>query len=417
MYLNHVFKVLCECSLEKLFYFLFCDLLFPNRLQRKPKRKRRSKNFKNWFFNTQTGNDSLAGLSCERGAKIAEEFLKAQGIDVKIVIADTESSVETARLKAQKLIHNGVHILVGAFNSAVSAAVSEVAEKRKIPFIINLSAGNQLTEQGYHYTFRNFPTAKMFGEKSVHLMNDLFSKKMLEKKNIKPNATFMVLNDAYGQGMLESLKKADSEKLLPFEINNIIQFDYKAKDLSAEVAKAKALGADILLLVSRVNTTNLIIHEMIQQRFNPKLIVGPANQGFFEKQFYNLFEEKSDDLYTIHAWIDPTSKLTESATALFQNIYPDEIFELNVGFSLEALYVAARAHQNAGSFDSEKLRDALASINESEGIIYGGPISFDRKGQRQTIQLVALMNKKKSPKISFPKKVQEVEPVIPFPGF
>lgn len=368
------------------------------------------------FLTPKTGNDALSGQSCERGAKIAQEFLKTQGIDVKITIIDTESNVETARLKAQKLIQDGVHCLVGAFNSAVSSAIAEVAEKHKIPFIINLSAAEQITEQGYQYVFRNFPTTTMFTEKSVFLLNTFFKEIKDSVKDYK-TATLMVLNDSYGQGMLDALQKAEMAGSLPFKIKNIIQFDHKAKDLSTEVAKAKSFNNDVLLLVSRFNTTNIIIREMINQQYNPKLIIGPANQGFFEKQFYTLFKEKSDYLYTFHTWIDPSSKIAAEAQAIFVKQYPDEIFELNAGFSLEAIYIAAKAYKNAQTTDPEALKNALKSFKEEKRIMFGGPIQFDEKGQRQNLEIIGLMNKGQKPQVVLPKSIKETDAVFPFPGF
>lgn len=365
------------------------------------------------FLTPQTGNDALAGTSCARGAKIAEDFLKKQNIQAKITIVDTESNVEAARLKTQKLIKKGVHCIIGTFNSAVSAAVAEIAEKNKIPFIINLSAADQITEQGYQYVFRNFPTATMFTQKSVQLLSDLLK---ISPSPLK-TATLIVLNDPYGQGMLDALKAAEKNKTLPFELTNIIQFDYKTKDLSNEVAKAKSFNNDIFLVVSRSNTTNMIIREMINQKFHPKIIIGPANQGFFEKQFFSIFQNNANYIYTLHAWINPVSPLTKDALEIFSQAYPEEIFELNAAFSLEAIYIAAKAFNNMTNQKLSSLQEALQKINEKEGIMFGGNIQFDQNGQRQTLELVALMNKDQKPLITLPETAKETDCVIPFPGF
>jgi branched-chain amino acid transport system substrate-binding protein len=380
------------------------------------KKEEASSSFHIGFLTPKTGNDALSGQACERGAKIAQEFLKAQGINVKITIVDTESNVETARLKAQKLIQEGVHCLVGAYTSAVSAGVAEIAQKHKIPFIINLSAAEQLTEQGYEYVFRNFPTTMMFTERSVLLLNTFFKEMGDAVKDCK-TATLMVLNDSYGQGMLDAFQKADAAGVLPFNIKHVLQFDHKAKDLSTEIAKAKSYHTDVLLIVSRVNTTNIIVREMINQCYEPKLIIGPANQGFLEKQFYNLFKEKSDYFYTFHTWVDLSSEFARSAQAIFTKQYPEEIFELNAGFSLEAIYIAAKAYQNAKTSEPTALKDALKNFKEEKRIMFGGPIQFDEKGQRQNLEIIGLMNKDQKPLVILPKSIRETESVFPFPGF
>lgn len=353
----------------------------------------------------KTGPDAESGLSCERGAMLARDFLKQLGYDVEIVIADTESNPEAARRKAEKLVQEGVQCLVGAYNSAASATIAQVAELRKVPFIINLSAADNLTEQGYEYTFRNFPTSKMLARNSILSMKPLF-------ENFKPKTgSLIVLNDAYGKTMLNAFNEYKAE--LPFDLVEVIQYDAKAKDLSTEIAKLKAVNADVLLIVSRLATTSQIMKELITQDFNPKAILSPGGQGFYEAQFYQTFGKNADNLYTLNAWSDPRSPLTQMAQSLFHKMYPDQLFEMNVAFSLEAIYVAALAHAQ----NHKNLKEALKTLNVKEGIIYGGPIQFDEKGQRQTIKSLSLMNQGNKPVIVSPAELAEAQAVFPFPGF
>ena len=64
-------------------------------------------------------------------------------------------------LRAEKLIADGAQLLVGAFDSGQSTAIAQVAEQKGIPFVINIAAAPPITEQGYKFVFRNFPTAPM----------------------------------------------------------------------------------------------------------------------------------------------------------------------------------------------------------------------------------------------------------------
>ena len=75
--------------------------------------------------------------------------------------ADTETNVEVARSRAEKLIADGAQLLIGAFDSGQSSAIAQVAEQKGIPFVINIAAAPPITEQGYKFVFRNFPTAPM----------------------------------------------------------------------------------------------------------------------------------------------------------------------------------------------------------------------------------------------------------------
>ena len=112
----------------------------------------------------RSGLQALIGQSCQRGADVAPEVLRKRlGVEIEIMNADTESNVDTARSRAERLIEQGAHVLVGAFDSGHTAAIAQVAEQHGVPHIVNIAAAPQITEQGYKFVFRNFPTGARDG--------------------------------------------------------------------------------------------------------------------------------------------------------------------------------------------------------------------------------------------------------------
>src|SRR6266700_1818756 len=110
----------------------------------------------------RSGVQAGIGQDCQRGVEIAPAILKALGLpELAIMNADTETDVEVARARAEKLINDGAQLLVGAFDSGQSTAIAQVAEQKGIPFVINIAAAPAITEQGYKFVFRNFPTTPM----------------------------------------------------------------------------------------------------------------------------------------------------------------------------------------------------------------------------------------------------------------
>ena len=106
----------------------------------------------------RSGAQAGIGQDCQRGVDIASGLLKDLGMPpLQIMNGDTETSVEVARSRAEKLISDGAQVLVGAFNSGQSTAIAQVAEQKGIPYVINIAAAPQITEQGYKFVFRNFP--------------------------------------------------------------------------------------------------------------------------------------------------------------------------------------------------------------------------------------------------------------------
>src|SRR5438874_5088097 len=123
----------------------------------------------------KSGLQGLIGQSCQKGADLAPVVIRdLLGIDIELMNADTETNVDTARTRAEKLIQEGAHCLVGAFDSGAAAAIAQVAEQRGVPFVINIAAAPQITEQGYKHVFRNFPVAGDIVRNGLDLIGDLF---------------------------------------------------------------------------------------------------------------------------------------------------------------------------------------------------------------------------------------------------
>src|SRR5262249_22566305 len=107
-----------------------------------------------------SGAQASIGQDCYRGVEAAPGIFQALGLP-ELAIMNTDTMLEVARARAEKLINDGEHLLVGAFDSGQTTAIAQVAEQKGIPFVINIAAAPPITEQGYKFVFRNFPTAPM----------------------------------------------------------------------------------------------------------------------------------------------------------------------------------------------------------------------------------------------------------------
>ena len=82
----------------------------------------------------RSGAQAGIGQDCLRGVDIAGPILKDLGLpDLQIMNADTETNVEVARARAEKLIADGAQLLMGAFDSGQTTAIAQVAEQKGIP--------------------------------------------------------------------------------------------------------------------------------------------------------------------------------------------------------------------------------------------------------------------------------------------
>src|SRR5213595_521520 len=143
----------------------------------------------------RSGFQASIGQDCQRGADLAPALLKSLGLpDLQLMNADTETNVEVARSRAEKLIADGAQLLMGAFDSGQSSAIAQVAEQKGIPFVINIAAAPPITEQGYKFVFRNFPTAGMILGDAFANQKEVFAATGVEPKSV----VFLHVNDTFG---------------------------------------------------------------------------------------------------------------------------------------------------------------------------------------------------------------------------
>ena len=366
----------------------------------------------------RSGYLSFIGQSCQKGADLAPGVLKEMlGVDLELMNADFESNVDTARTRAERLIQDGAHVLIGAFDSGASAAIAQVAEQRGIPFVVNIAAAPQITEQGYRNVFRVFPTSIDLLRNGLSLIGELFQ----ATNTVPRTAVFMHVNDTFGQSMAKGIGGILPRLTqLPFKIVDTIPYDPAAKELSVEVSKAKSSNADFLLLVSRLNDAIVLRREMVKQRWNPMGIVSPGSPGMYEEQFFKTLGKYSDHCITNVPWYDPKAGLTQRVGKAFAKHNPKDqlpYHALNVGFTFEALLVAADAYRRAKSTDPKALGDAIRQTEIKDRMMIGGPIRFNAKGQVEEQQSACIQNFNQKPTVVLPAAAAEAKPIFPVPGY
>ena len=366
----------------------------------------------------RSGVQGFIGQSCQKGADLAPGVLKEMlGVDVEIMSADTESSVDVARTRAERLIQEGAHVLVGAFDSGQTAAIAQVAEQRGVPLVVNVAAAPQITEQGYKFVFRNFQTAIDIVRNGLDLIGDLFQ----ATNTVPRKAVYMHVNDTFGQAMTKGIGALLPRRTqLPFKIVDTISYDPAARDLTVEISKAKAAGADFLLLVCRLNDAILLRREMVKQRWNPMGIISPGSPGMYEEQYFKTLGKLSDYSISNVPWYNPNAPLTKVVEKAFLKQNPKDklVFHaLNVGFTFEAILVAADAYKRAGSTDAKTLADAIRQTNITSKMTLGDPIRFNAKGQVEGIGSACVQNLGGIPRVVLPASAAETKPVFPAPYF
>jgi branched-chain amino acid transport system substrate-binding protein len=359
----------------------------------------------------RSGLQAGLGQDCQRAVDIAPGILQSLGLpDLAIMNGDTESNVDTARARAEQLIGNGAQLLIGAFDSGQTTAIAQVAEQKGIPLVINIAAAPAITEQGYRFVFRNFPTAQMILADAFAAQKEVFAAAGAEPKTV----VFMHVNDTYGSAMAKGIGAVMPKFDMPYKIAEEIAYDPAAHDLSVEIAKAKATNADALLVVSRLNDAILLTRELVKQRWTPQAVLS-MGPGWFEDQYLKTLGKLSDGPISFTPWYDPHKRLTQVLEDALARAAPGINLNTNHVFTFEALLIAADAYKRAGTTDPKALAEAIRTTNITDNASIGPGIGFDGKGQNDKLKVAAIQNRGGKLVTIAPAAVADGRPAWPLP--
>jgi len=364
----------------------------------------------------RSGYLAPAGQSCHRGALVAPKVLADYGHHVELVHVDVESNADVARNQCERVINDGVHTVIGAFDSASTLAMAQVCEQRQVPLVVNIAAAPQLTDQGYKFIARNFPTGGMLVTNGLKLIKDVLDATKASPKT----AVFLHANDTFGTAQRQAMDRLFPAAGLPFQLLESIAYDPKTQDLSVEVTKIRALKPDLVLVVTRAADAIKLVRDMVRQRFEPMGIISPGSPGLYDEEFYQALGPLADyPIYNI-PWANPKSQMAQTLEAAFKPANPNFRFAVecfNVGFTFEALLVAADGFKRAGTTNGAELMKAIRATNIADHVMIGPAIKFDEKGQNVGIPSAVVQNRNRTPTVVLPATAATMAPVLPMPGW
>lgn len=323
-------------------------------------------------------NNGAPGIS-ELPFSAGKGLPNLKGAKIKLVFADHQANPQTGATEAERLItQEKVIALVGAYNSAVTATASQVAERAGIPFLNPESSSASLTQRNFKWFFRTTPHDDLF----VHNAFD-FLKELEARKGIKPGA-IASLNENGLWGTETSKLQA---KLAPeFKFNLVKQVSYLAKttQLTSEVQTLKAANPNLVLQSSYTADAILSIKTYKELGFSPDMILA-NNAGFTDTDFIKTLGRDAEYIITREVWaLDLASRnpLIKQVNDLFNARYKIN-FTGNSSRTFTGLMVMADAINRAASTDPEAIRKALAAtdIPSNKLIMPWKGVKFDATGQ------------------------------------
>jgi branched-chain amino acid transport system substrate-binding protein len=301
------------------------------------------------------------------------------GAKLKLLDADSEGKPELAVSAVERFNREGVVAVMGAYQSAVTLVATQQAEKLQIPYVVTVAVADEVTSRGFKYTFRVQPSAEQMASQTVKYVSEI------AKATGQTVKTIAYLHDdtAFGTSLAGHVKKYAPN--YGMEVIVDVAYSPRAADVSTEVGKIKAAGADVVMDTGYFGDGVRVLKTMRDVRIKSKGIIGCGNGAFSHPKFVEELGKLTENVMDGNYCANPRSPLTKKAFANYKAAYGTEMGPSTV-FSYQPVYVLADALERAKSTDREAVREALSKTNLAEHILPQGPIVFGPDGQNKNAQ-------------------------------
>jgi branched-chain amino acid transport system substrate-binding protein len=325
------------------------------------------------------------------------------GRKIRLILLDDKSDTQTAIKLYEKLItEDKVDVLLAPYSSGITEAVANVNERYKMPFVAYGAASTPIWEKGRKYIFNIVDVAENYQKGAVHLAKQIGVTKaaIIGEDSLFPRQS--------GKGAKDWAAK------LGIEIVVEENYPLKQTDFTALLQKIRANGAEAIFSNSYFADAAAQLRQLREQNINLKLFsstVGPGLPNFPEQ-----LGTTAEYVLGYSQWEPLPHILKHPGMKEYIEAYEKRFGEkpnYHAGNAYGALQVTEAAIKKAGSFDNEKLREALSTI-EVHSIF--GHYKVDARGMNNheglTFQILRGQRR-----IVWPEKWAETKAELPIPDW
>ena len=327
-----------------------------------------------------TGANAAFGAQLNQGVQqAAEDINKAGGIlgqKIEVEPGDDVSDPKQGVSVANKFVGDGVKFVVGHFNSGVTIPASDVYSENGILFITPSATNPKVTDRKLWDAFRTCGRDDQQGMVWAELARDKLKGKKIAVVHDKTT---------YGKGLadaaLDNMHKMGVKEVLYEGVNT------GEKDYSAIVSKIKESGADYLMWGGLHTEGGLIVRQMRDQGMSTVMISG---DGITDSEFAAIGGPGVEGtLMTFGPEPRKNPNAQEAVAAFKAKGFDPQGYTL---YSYAAVQIIKQAAEKAKSLDPKKVAEAMHSGMTFNTVI--GPIAYDKKGDRTTVDYVWYVWKK-----------------------
>jgi len=319
------------------------------------------------FIGPISGGNAAQGLGAKNGFLLAIEQANAGDYPytVEPVVLDDASDPQTGVAAALKLVNDPeVVAAIGHWNSPVALATMPVFNRFQMPMIVWGAISPKITEQNLPEITRVTPTLVTENKPLAEwAASGLGAKKIA------------IIADTTGYGQAAT---KDLQEILPLHgitPVGIEKFGPKDTDMTSQLAKLKAAGADMIISGSLADATAQVLKSMEKMDYYPGLL---STWGSINSPLINIAGAKLAEKTVFAA--STTADANPKAKALSARLlakYPNMPAFVSAAQGYDSVMLIAAAIAKANSTDGEKVAAALEDLGAVEGIIktYNKPFS------------------------------------------
>jgi branched-chain amino acid transport system substrate-binding protein len=364
-----------------------------------------------------SGPGARFGIVLKNGWETAVEEINQEGgikslggAKIKLAFGDVVNKTDLAASETERLIKQyNPAMLTGCMASNLTIVATEIAERHKVPFLVDNAVAPTITKRGFKYTFRSTQVTTAYAKASLDFVIEI-----AKKTGVAPQKIALVYEDTdYGIPFAQIVKEGAKE--LGWQIVADERFPSGTVDLTLTVSKLKTANPDIVFCVGYINDIILLGRTIRDQKFYSKAIIHFGGASTMP-DFFNALKKAAEYWFSAVIFaVDMKKPHIQQFVKKYQEKY-GELPNENAHNGYIAGYVAKEVLELAGSTDHDKIREAFLKVNITKGPAASeGPIRFDSTGELINPTGIITQNLGGKPVTVWPFGIAAGEVIYPIP--
>lgn len=335
-----------------------------------------------------TGKLAREGILTKEGYDVCQDVVNKKGgvsvggkkMMLEIQYQDDTSAPDTAAQLVDQFNDKGVKIILGPYGSANNESAAAVIERNGQVMADSSGADDKIFQKGYKRTFAVLSPATSYVASMVQAVADLANPKPQTVAFISADDGFSKTATSGGIAKAKELGfQVVAEEYVPNGTNDVSSALTKIKPKNPDVVFGSVHLAEGVAIIKQSKELGVVPAGGFAETVAPPTpdfvqALGPAAEGVLGSTQWTVKTSGSDK------WFGTAQQYDDTFAAKFGG----RRAEYHGAEATAACLALVLAVEKAGSTDPNKVRDALAGLDERT---FFGPLKFNDKGQNVTKQM------------------------------